>query len=161
MASVTSLKREAELLPNMKPLQFDLTQKQRQASRTILRKIRLHTKQVQALELKERLVLLTYLLAQAKIALVTQDEEKLAHVAAKFLQGDVTSLEGLEEDIAKAQTLGKELTVFYRQLTHQRGSLPRTLSEYKKMHERITKEFEEFMTLAENMKNNEEPDRVH
>lgn len=77
VASVISLKREAEDLPELS--------------------------KAKNLELKEKLIYLAHLLAQMKIALVTQDEEKLAHVIEKFQHGDVCGMKKVKAEIQLAK----------------------------------------------------------
>lgn len=108
MTSITSIKQEAENLPDF------------------------HSEAVKRLELKEKVIFLAHLLAQMKIAHVTNDDEKLLHMTNKFMCGDVCNLEKIKSDIAKAKKLHK-------------GN---TITRYEQCIKKIEKEFTLFVKEA-------------
>ncbi len=106
MASIISLKREAENLPELK--------------------------KAKDMDLKEKLMYLAHLLAQMKIALVTQDEEKLTYLMKKFQQGDICGIEKVKAEIQQAKK-------------NDKGN---ALQKYNNCCTKIEKEFNLFLKTA-------------
>lgn len=147
MISVLSLKRQAEQLPEIESILPD-----KSVSASQRRKLLQIAKRIKQLELKERLILLTHLLAQLKIAILTNDEEKLTHIAAKLLHGDVCNLQGVEEDISKAKEFIGHVELLCKKSYVRPSGMPskirtvkKAIVDYNLLHKKIKKEFMEFM----------------
>ncbi len=147
MNSVLSLKRQAEQLAEIESILPD-----KSVSASQRRKLLQTIKCIKQLELKERLILLTHLLAQLKIAILTNDEEKLTHIAAKLLHGDVCNLQGVEEDISKAKECIGHMQLLYEKSSVRHTGMPtkiktvkKAVADYNGLHKKIKKEFMEFI----------------
>ncbi len=138
MMSVISIKRRAEELPDIQIIKTVTS-----FSQSKRRQLRRLEKMLKQLEIKERIILLAHLLAQLKISLLTHDDEKIAHIASKFLHGDVCNLEGIKADIRKANEhfrLSKDLPI---------GPHKKTIAGYAAVHSLIRKEFNQLISVME------------
>ena len=139
--SVISLKRESEELIELRSIlaKIELPKGDSEKIKAKIEHIKSYKSTLSKLEIKDRLVLLAHLLAQFKIALITNDEEKLNHVISKFIHSDVCNLEGIERDIKCAKEIANKM--------HNSNQLNKTLDCYEKIFDKIKKEFEMFMKI--------------
>lgn len=94
------LKHKADKLPDAKEI-LQLILKQVPAKRK--KKFQQHMNDFLRLELKARLQLVVYLIAQVKIGFLTHDEEKIAFFAAKLSSGDISNIISIGQDVQKAK----------------------------------------------------------